>query len=118
MLRFYLPLFVEQICDNFSFTVLHFDSPSFVTLMFDDGAVISDNLNWYVHSGYTEMTAPSSNINVTNDGESKCSIVNEKLSQIYYTNENKSKRSIVNKLLSHKCSADKNKLRFMKRDKS
>ena len=26
----------------------------------------SDNLNWYVYGGYTEMTAPSSNVNVTN----------------------------------------------------
>ena len=64
------------------------------------------------------MTAPSSNINVTNDSESKCSTVNEKLSQICYTNKNKSKCSMVNKLLSQKCSADENKLHSTKEDKS
>ena len=55
----------------------------------------SDNLNWYNHGSYTEMTYPSSNVNVTNENESKRSIVNEKLAQSCYTNKNKSKRSIV-----------------------
>ena len=27
--------------------------------------MISDNLNWYDHGGYTVMTAPSLNVNVT-----------------------------------------------------
>ena len=29
----------------------------------------SDNLNWYDHGGYTEMTAPYSNGNVTDEDE-------------------------------------------------
>ena len=45
--------------------------------------------NWYNHGGYTEMTAPYTNINVTNEGKSKHSIVNEKLSQSCSTNKNK-----------------------------
>ena len=67
-----------------------------------------DNLNWYNHGGYTEMNAPSLNVNVTNKGESKRSILNEKLSQSCSTNKNKSKCSIVNKTFSQNCSADKN----------
>ena len=70
----------------------------------------SNKLNWYDHGGYTKMTAPSSNINVTNKSESKHSIVNEKLSRSCSTNKNKSKPSIVNEPLSKKCSADENKL--------
>ena len=31
----------------------------------------SDNLNWYDHGGYTEVTDPSSNVNVTDEDESK-----------------------------------------------
>ena len=58
----------------------------------------SDNLNWYDHGGYAEQTAPSSNVNFTNEGESK--------------------RSIVNKTLSQNCSAKENKLCFTKEDKS
>ena len=50
----------------------------------------SDTLNWYDHGGNTKMTALYSNVNVTNESESKRSTVNEKLSQ--------------------KCSADKNGL--------
>ena len=48
----------------------------------------SDKLNWYGQGGYTKMTAPSSNIVVTNESESKRSIVNEKLSQKYLAKEN------------------------------
>ena len=29
----------------------------------------SDNLNWYNHGGYKEMTAPFLNVNVTNDNK-------------------------------------------------
>ena len=78
----------------------------------------SDNLNWYDHNGYTKMTAPLSNVNVTNECESKRSIVNEKLPQSCATNENKSKRSIVNEPLSQKCSADENELSSTKEYKS
>ena len=45
--------------------------------------MISDNLNWYDHGSYTKMTAPYSNVNVTNENKSKRSIVNETLSQIF-----------------------------------
>ena len=31
----------------------------------------SDNLNWYDHGGYTEMTDPYSNVNVTDEEKSK-----------------------------------------------
>ena len=31
--------------------------------------MVSDNLNWYNHGGYTEITAPSSNVNVTDEDE-------------------------------------------------
>ena len=41
----------------------------------------SNKLNWYDHINYTKMTAPYSNIIVTNESESKRSTVNEKLSQ-------------------------------------
>ena len=52
--------------------------------------MISDNLNWYDHGGYTKMTAPYSNVNVTNEGESKRSIINETLSQNCSAKENES----------------------------
>ena len=78
----------------------------------------SDNLNWYDHGGYTEMTALYSNVNVTNEGESKRSTANEKLSQSCSTNENKSKHSIVNEPLLKKCSADENELRSTEEDES
>ena len=39
-----------------------------------------DNLNWYNHGGYTEMTAPSSNINFTDEDETKQIIVHKTLS--------------------------------------
>ena len=39
----------------------------------------SDNLNWYDHGGYTEMTASSSNVNVTDKDESKEIIVHATL---------------------------------------
>ena len=58
----------------------------------------SDKLNWYGHGGYKEMTAPSSNIVVTNESKSKRSIVNEKLLQ--------------------KCSAKENELCFTEEDES
>ena len=78
----------------------------------------SNNLNWYDHGGYTKMTAPYSNVNVTNESESKWSIVNENLSQSGSTNKNKSKSSNANETLSHSCSAKENELCFTKEDKS
>ena len=58
----------------------------------------SDKLNWYGHGGYKEMTAPSSNIVVTDESELK--------------------RSIVNKILSQKCSVKENESCFTKKDES
>ena len=78
----------------------------------------SDKLNWYDHRGYTKIISPYSNVNITNDGESKRSIVYKKLSQSCSMNKKKSKRSIVNKPLLQKCSADKNELRSTKEDES
>ena len=60
--------------------------------------VRSDKLNWYNHGSYKEMNAQSSNVIVTNESESKRSIVNERLSQ--------------------NCSAKENELCFTKEDKS
>ena len=78
----------------------------------------SDKLNWYDHGGYTRMTATYSNINVTNESESKRSIVNEKLSQSCSTDENESKRSIVNEPFSQNCFAKENELCSTTKDES
>ena len=48
----------------------------------------SDKLNWYDHGGYTKLISLYSTVNVTNEGESKRSIVNEKLSQNCSTKDN------------------------------
>ena len=58
----------------------------------------SDKLNWYDHVSYTKMTAPYSTVNVTNESESK--------------------RSIVNKPLSQKRSADEKEFRSSEEDES
>ena len=42
----------------------------------------SDELNRHNRGGYTEMTDPSSNVNVTDEEESKEIIVHESLSEI------------------------------------
>ena len=39
----------------------------------------SDNLNWHNHGSYTEMTALSLNVNVTDEDESKQIIVHKTL---------------------------------------
>ena len=49
--------------------------------------MIYDTLNWYDHGGYTEMTAPSSNVNVTNEGESKRNIVKINIVELFYKRE-------------------------------
>ena len=41
----------------------------------------SDKINWHDHGSYTERTAPSSNVNVTDDNELKEIIVQETLSE-------------------------------------
>ena len=55
----------------------------------------SDNLNWHDHGGYTEMTSPSLNVNVTDKYESKRIIVHKTLSENCSTDVSKSKRNIV-----------------------
>ena len=66
----------------------------------------SDNLNWYNHGGYTEMTAPSSNVNFTEEEESKQIIVHETLSKNSSTDVSESKHNIVNETLLQNNSAD------------
>ena len=68
--------------------------------------MIYDNLNWYNHGGYTEMTAPSSNVNVTDKEKSKEIIMYENLLETKYTDVGKSERNIVNETLSQNNSAD------------
>ena len=66
----------------------------------------SDNLNWNNHGGYTDMTAPSLNVNVTDEGESKEIIVHKNLSENSSTGVSESERNIVNKTLLQNNSAD------------
>ena len=49
----------------------------------------SNKLNWYDHGGFKKMTAPYLNVIITNENESKRSIVNKTLSQNYSAKENK-----------------------------
>ena len=66
----------------------------------------SDKLNRHDHGGYTEMTAPSSNVNVTDKDESKEIIVHKNLSENSYKDVSKSERNIVNETLSQNNSVD------------
>ena len=66
----------------------------------------SDNLNWHDHGGYTKMTAPSSNVNVTDEDESKEIIVHKTLSENSSTDVRKSERNIVKETLSQNDSAN------------
>ena len=50
----------------------------------------SDKLNWHDHVGYTEMTAPSSNVNVTDVDKYKEIMVHETLSENSSTDVSKS----------------------------
>ena len=52
------------------------------------------------------MTAPSLNVNVTNEDESKHIIVHKRLSNNFSTDVRESKRKIVNKTLSQNYSTD------------
>ena len=56
----------------------------------------SDKLNRHDHGGYTEMTAPSSNVNVTDEDESKEIIVQRTLLENNSKDVSESERSIVN----------------------
>ena len=66
----------------------------------------ADALNWHNYGGYTEMTAPNSNICSRDEDESKRIIVHETLSQNCSVNKDESKCSIVNETLSQNYSAD------------
>ena len=66
----------------------------------------SDKLNRHNHGSCTEMTAPYSNVNVTDKDESKEIIVHETLSENNSTDVSESERNIVNKNLSQDNSAD------------
>ena len=66
----------------------------------------SDELNRHVHGSYTENTAMSSKVNVTNEGESKEIIVHKTLSDNQSKDVNKSECNIVHETLSQKNSAD------------
>ena len=63
--------------------------------------MISDNLNWHDHGGYTEMTDPSLNVNVTDEDESKRIIMHKTLSDNCSMDVN-----IINESLSQKNSAN------------
>ena len=65
----------------------------------------SDEHNRHVHSSYAEETALSSNINVTDEDESKEIIVHEKLSENQSKDVSKSECNIVHKTLSQNNSA-------------
>ena len=63
--------------------------------------MISDDLNWHDHVSYTEMTAPSLNVNVTEkDQYKRIIIVQNCLSENCSTDIRESKRNIVNETLS------------------
>ena len=64
------------------------------------------NQHVHVHGGYTEETAPSSNVNDTDEEESKYFIVNEPVSDILSMDVSKSECNIVNETLSHNNSSD------------
>ena len=66
----------------------------------------SDQLNWHVHGSYAEETAPSSNVNVTGEDESKEIIVHKTLSDNQYKDVSESECNIVHETLSQNNSAD------------
>ena len=65
-----------------------------------------DNINWHDHSSYTEMTALSLNVNVTDKDESKEIIVHETLSKNLSMDISESECNIVHETLSQNNSAD------------
>ena len=76
----------------------HEPTPSYfhVVSQIEKCMMISDKLNQYNHGSYTEMTAPSSNVNVTDEDESKEIIVHETLSENNSKDVGESERNIVN----------------------
>ena len=78
----------------------------------------ADALNWHSYGGYTETTAPSSNICSTDEDESKLIIVHKTLLQSCSANEEKSKQSIVNGTLLQNYSVDVDESYSTEEDKS
>ena len=66
----------------------------------------SDKFNWNDHGSYREMTAPSSNVNVTDEDESKEITVHKNIPENNSKDVSKSERNTVNETLSHKNCAD------------
>ena len=66
----------------------------------------SDKLNWHNHGSYAKKNAPSSNVNVTDEDESKEIIVHETLSENKSKEVSESECNIVNKNLSQNKSTD------------
>ena len=66
----------------------------------------SDEYNWHVHGSYAEETAPSSNVNVTDEDKSKEIIVHKTLSENISMDVSKSECNIVHENLSHDNSSD------------
>ena len=62
--------------------------------------------NWHVHVSYAEETASSSNVNVTDEDESKEIIVHKTLSQNQSRDVSESECNIVHKTLSQNNSSD------------
>ena len=62
--------------------------------------------NQHVHGGYAEETAPSSNVNDTDEEKSKEIIVHEHLSENISMDVSKSECNIVHKTLSQKNLSD------------
>ena len=61
----------------------------------------SNNLNWHDCGGYTEITAPSLNVNSADKDKSKRIIMHEGLLESFSKNKSESKCNIVNETLSH-----------------
>ena len=68
--------------------------------------MISDNLNWHDHGGYTKMTALYSNVKVTDGDKSKEIIMHKTLSENSSTDVIELERNIVNENLLQNNSAD------------
>ena len=64
--------------------------------------MISDEHNWHIHGSYAEDTAPSLNVNVADEDESKEIIVHKTLSENQSKDVSESERNIFNINLSQK----------------
>ena len=67
---------------------------------------ISDEHNRHVHGSYAEETAPSSNVDVTDEEESKETIMHKTLSENLSMDVSESECNIVHKTLSQKNLSD------------